>query len=72
MKQQIAESLGTAASAASKAYPISVAVASFAGYSLQEWVYLTAIAVALCQLASMGWKFGVWLRSQRRHRPPSP
>lgn len=71
MKQQIAESLGTAASAASKAYPISVAVASFAGYTLQEWVYLTAIAVALCQLASMGWKFGVWLRT-RIHRPPSP
>jgi hypothetical protein len=47
-----------------KAYPLSVAATSFAGYSLQQWVYITAIAVAACQLVSWGWRFYLWL-----HRP---
>lgn len=51
--------------AAAKAYPLSVAAASFAGYSLQDWVYITAIAVAVCQLIREGWKFVQWLRKPK-------
>jgi purine-cytosine permease-like protein len=46
-----------------KAYPFAVAGASFLGLGLQDWVYITAIAVAVCQLAVFGWKFARWLRS---------
>lgn len=46
-----------------KAYPFAVAGASFLGLGLQDWVYITAIAVAVCQLCVMGWKFYRWIKS---------
>jgi hypothetical protein len=46
-----------------KAYPFAIAGASFLGFGLQEWVYITAIALAVCQLCVMGWKFYRWIKS---------
>lgn len=61
MKQQLIEAVSGAASVGGKVYPLGVAAATFAGLSLQQWVYVTAIAVAVCQLVSWGWRFYLWL-----------
>ena len=61
MRQEAAD----LAAGAVKAYPITVATATFLGFSLQEWVYVTAIAVATCQLAVFTFKFARWIRSFR-------
>lgn len=61
--QTTIEALGSAMGAAFKAYPVAVAGASFIGFSLQDWVYLTAIAVAVCNLVVFVARFVRWVRT---------
>lgn len=49
MKQEAAEMSASAA----KAAVYATATASFLGYSLQEWVYITAIMLAVLQITFM-------------------
>lgn len=66
MKQEAAE----LAAPASKAFVYAAATTSFLGYSLQEWVYITAIALALLQITFMlvkgAFKVADWLKGRRK------
>lgn len=64
--QQAGESIAIAA----KAYVFGVAGTAFLGFSLQQWVLASALAVALCQLIHWGWRFYTWLRQVRVDRGP--
>lgn len=62
MRQEAAETLG---GATAKATPVlAVAGASFAGYSLQDWVYITAILYSLLLSVKLlhDWTKPYWVR----------
>ena len=67
--QSTLEAAGSTFAAAFKAYPVAVAGASFLGFGLQDWVYLTAIAVALCNLVVFGARLVRWLRALSANGP---
>lgn len=59
--QQAGESIAIAA----KAYVFGVGGMAFLGITLQQWVLVTALLVAVCQLIHWAWRFYIWLRFDR-------
>lgn len=64
--QQAGESIAIAA----KAYVFGVGGMAFLGITLQQWVLVTALLVAVCQLIHWGWRFYTWVRFDRGAKPP--
>lgn len=59
------QQLGESIAIVSKAYVFGVAGTAFLGFTLQEWVLTSALAVAVCQLVHWGWRFWKWARGPK-------
>lgn len=63
--QQAGESIAIVA----KAYVFGVGGMAFLGVTLQQWVLVTALLVAVCQLIHWGFRFYTWVRFDRGRKP---